>query len=115
MDEAERCHEIAYIAKGVILARGTTDEVIAASGLHALAGDGPGADQLAADIQTRPGVSTAAAFGTVLHVCGTDPFALRKAVEPWEKSIHFTETPPTLEDVFIDLVRKAANNSAEVA
>ena len=33
MDEAERCHEIAYIAYGVLLAHGTVDEVIAASRL----------------------------------------------------------------------------------
>ena len=29
MDEAERCHEIAYIAYGELLAHGTVDEVIA--------------------------------------------------------------------------------------
>src|SRR6202158_775283 len=33
MDEAERCHEIAYIAYGVLLAHGTVAEVVAASHL----------------------------------------------------------------------------------
>ncbi len=33
MDEAERCHEIAYIAYGVLLARGTVSDVIAAAHL----------------------------------------------------------------------------------
>src|SRR5215813_2882841 len=33
MDEAERCHEIAYIAYGVLLAHGTVDDVIAAANL----------------------------------------------------------------------------------
>src|SRR5579864_4604487 len=33
MDEAERCHEIAYIAYGELLARGTVEEVIAKSAL----------------------------------------------------------------------------------
>ena len=33
MDEAERCHEIAYIAYGHLLAHGTVDEVIAKSAL----------------------------------------------------------------------------------
>ena len=32
MDEAERCHEIAYIAYGKLIARGTADEVIGSSG-----------------------------------------------------------------------------------
>ena len=31
MDEAERCHEIAYIAYGELLAHGTVPEVVARS------------------------------------------------------------------------------------
>ena len=111
MDEAERCHEIAYIAYGVMLARGTTEEVIAASGLHALQGDGPGADRLSAEIEGRPGVAMAAPFGTSLHVCGPDPAALRAAVEPWADRIRWSEAEPTLEDVFIHLMRNATDNS----
>jgi ABC-2 type transport system ATP-binding protein len=115
MDEAERCHEIAYIAYGRMLARGTTAEVIAASGLHALAGEGEGVDRLAAEIEGRPGVDMAAAFGTSLHVCGRDPDALRAAVAPWADRIRWRDTAPTLEDVFIDLVRRAPDNSVEAA
>lgn len=113
MDEAERCHEIAYIAYGVMLARGTIGEVIAASGLHALQGEGPGADRLAAEIEQRPGVAMAAPFGTSLHVCGLDPAALQKAVEPWTDRIIFTPAEPSLEDVFIHLMRGATDNSVE--
>ncbi len=114
MDEAERCHEIAYIAYGVMLARGTCDEVIAASGLYALQGEGKGADRLAAEIEARPGVAMAAPFGTTLHVCGEDPAMLRAAVEPWAKSIKWSEVSPTLEDVFIHLMREAPDNSVAV-
>ena len=114
MDEAERCHEIAYIAYGRILARGTIDAVIAASQLHALQGEGAGADRLAAEIEARPGVAMAAAFGTSLHVCGLDPAALRKAVEPWADRIRWSDARPTLEDVFIHLVRGAEDNSVLV-
>jgi ABC-2 type transport system ATP-binding protein len=111
MDEAERCHEIAYIAYGVMLARGTTDEVIAASGLHALSGEGPGADRLAAEIERRPGVAMAAPFGTTLHVCGPDLTMLREAVAPWADRVRWSETRPSLEDVFINLMRTARDNS----
>ena len=114
MDEAERCHEIAYIAYGVMLARGTITEVVAGSGLHALTGEGPEADRLATEIQGRPGVRTAAAFGMTLHVCGTDPAALRAAVAPWADRVRWTETPATLEDVFIDLMAQASDNSVTV-
>jgi len=111
MDEAERCHEIAYIAYGVMLARGTIDKVIGESGLHALSGEGPGADRFAGEIERLPGVSMAVPFGATLHVCGPDPVALRAAVQPWQDRIRWREAAPTLEDVFIHLMRNAADNS----
>ena len=42
MDEAERCHEIAYIAYGVLLAQGSVADVIARSGLvtYTVTGEG---------------------------------------------------------------------------
>ncbi|MFM5922868.1 MAG: ATP-binding cassette domain-containing protein [Novosphingobium sp.] len=111
MDEAERCHEIAYIAYGVMLARGTTEQVIAVSGLYALQGEGPGADRLAAEIEAQPGVAMAAPFGTTLHVCGPDLAALRRAVAPFAGAVRFTESKPTLEDVFIHLMKQAPDHS----
>lgn len=111
MDEAERCHEIAYIAYGQLLARGASDELIAGSGLFALSGEGKGADRLAGEIQRRPGVAMAAPFGAALHVCGTDRDALRAAVAPWEGEFRWRETEPTLEDVFIHLMRGAEDGS----
>ncbi|MCH7628495.1 heme ABC exporter ATP-binding protein CcmA [Novosphingobium percolationis] len=119
MDEAERCHEIAYIAYGRMLARGTIEEVVAASHLHALQGegrleDGRGADRLAAEIEQRPGVAMAAPFGAAIHVCGPDAQALRDAVAPWADRIAWRETKPSLEDVFIHLMRGAEDRSVAV-
>ncbi|PVM82804.1 ABC transporter ATP-binding protein [Caulobacter radicis] len=111
MDEAERCHDIAYIAYGRLMARGTADEVIARSGLVTFRGEGPGADRLARDLATAPGVAMAAPFGAALHVSGTDRAALEAAIAPYRKPpVTWTEVRPTLEDVFIRLMSQSSDN-----
>src|SRR5712671_86523 len=115
MDEAERCHEIAYIAYGELMARGTAEDIIKASGLIAFVASGPGADRLAARLRDAPGVTAAAAFGTTLHVCGPEREALLKAIEPYrdDPSIKWEEAEPTLEDIFIHLMGKARDNAVD--
>lgn len=116
MDEAERCHEIAYIAYGRLMARGTAEEIIAASGLSALVATGPGADRLAPRLRESDGITAAAAFGTTLHVCGPDRAALWAAVAPYRSgALHWAEAEPTLEDVFIHLMGQARDNALEAA
>jgi ABC-2 type transport system ATP-binding protein len=113
MDEAERCHEIAYIAYGKLMARGTAEEIIAASGLKAWIATGPGADRLAPRLRDAPGVTAAAAFGLTLHVCGPDEAALEAAIAPLrrDKNIKWEKSEPTLEDVFIHLMGQAQDNA----
>jgi len=113
MDEAERCHEIAYIAYGNLMARGSSEEIIAGSGLKAWLATGPGADRLAPLLRDSAGVTAAAAFGTTLHVCGPDEAALAEAIEPLRANpdIHWERTEPTLEDVFIHLMGQARDNA----
>ena len=115
MDEAERCHEIAYIAYGELMARGTAADIIRQSGLIAFVATGPGADRLAARLRDAPGVTAAAAFGTTLHVCGPDRQALLEAIAPWraDLSIKWEEAEPTLEDIFIHLMGKARDNALD--
>ncbi len=111
MDEAERCHEIAYISYGRLIARGAAQEVIAASNLVTLHGEGPGVDRLTAEIGGRPGVETVAPFGAALHVSGSDRAALEAAIAPWRREpFRWTEVEPTLEDVFIQLMGRAEDN-----
>nr|WP_205691744.1 ABC transporter ATP-binding protein [Caulobacter sp. 602-2] len=111
MDEAERCHDIAYIAYGRLMARGTAEEVIARSGLVTFRGEGPGADRLARDLAKASGVAMAAPFGAALHVSGTDRAALEAAIAPYRKPpVTWTEVQPTLEDVFIRLMGQSSDN-----
>jgi len=114
MDEAERCHELAYIAYGRLLARGTVDEVIADAGLSTLAVTGPDLIAAAGRLRHAPGVLTVAPFGNSLHVSGRDGEALRRALAPPEfASLRAEPMDPGLEDVFISLMQQARDNFAE--
>lgn len=112
MDEAERCHRIAYLAYGHLLARGTVAEVVAASGLSTwVVDDAPGG--LAAEIRRSPGVDSVAAFGRRLHVSGRDGARLAETMTALrQRGLAARETAPSLEDVFIRLMREQCGGSA---
>ncbi len=115
MDEAERCHEIAYIAYGEVLARGTVHDVIAGSHLTTYTVSATTGDHLtglAAELQECPGVDMVAPFGTSLHVSGRDRSRLETAIAPFRQRAGLDWQPgsPTLEDVFIDLMNSAKDN-----
>ena len=111
MDEAERCHDIAYIAYGRLMARGTAEEVIATAGLFTWRVEGPGADRLSSELTGKPGVEMAAPFGLALHVSGTDEAALEAAIAQYRREpFRWTRTEPTLEDVFTHLMNQAQDN-----
>jgi ABC-2 type transport system ATP-binding protein len=112
MDEAERCHEIAYIAYGELLVHGTVDEVIAHSALHTYNVSGADINGLLHDLDGKPGVDMVAPFGTSLHVSGRDPTALEAAIAPYRDTpgLKWEKSEPSLEDVFIDLMSRARDN-----
>jgi len=107
MDEAERCHEIAYIADGNLLARGTAAEVVAQSRLSTWVVSGPNMQALAERLHALPGVDMVAPFGTELHVSGKDHKALDRTVSKLKTSdgqYRWKRGEPSLEDVFILLM-----------
>src|SRR5262245_49798115 len=112
MDEAERCHEIAYIAYGDLLAHGTVDEVVARSGLVTYTVSGDNLHKLAEELEKTPGVDMVAPFGTSLHVSGRDEAPRETPVPPYREdaSLHWSRSHPSLEDVFIDLMSRARDN-----
>src|SRR6186713_292376 len=89
MDEAERCHEIAYIAYGHLLVHGTVPEVIAQSHLATYVVSGEGLGELAAKLEKTPGIDMVAPFGTSLHVSGRDETALEAAIAPYRNDPRF--------------------------
>jgi len=112
MDEAERCHRIAYIAYGKLMTRGTVDEVVAGSRLRTWAVSAPDIARVAHDLEGRPGVEMVAVFGARLHVSGSDEAAVRAALEPWTRApgVQVSAVEPTLEDVFIHLMNQSTDN-----
>ena len=111
MDEAERCHRLAFISNGRLLTHGTVDEVVHESQLITWEVSGPDLTSLAAQLRARPGVTQAVAFGNKLHVSGDDAALLERNLAP-------LRTPPYewrrveagLEDVFIHLMERSQEN-----
>ena len=88
MDEAERCHEIAYIAYGDLLVHGTVEHVIESAHLTHLCGEQRrrrGLAKLSDELTGKPGVDMVAPFGTSLHVSGRDAAQLDAAIAPYRK------------------------------
>jgi ABC-2 type transport system ATP-binding protein len=112
MDEAERCHEIAYIAYGELLAQGTIDEVIAQAGLRTYTVSGPDLQSLSEKLLGLPGIDMVAPFGTSLHVAGRDAAALERAVAGFRDrpELAWSVSQPSLEDVFISLMARSQDN-----
>ena len=109
MDEAERCHRLAYIAYGNILARGTSDEVVAAARLTTWAVSGPNLSKLASQLRNLPGIEQVVAFGNILHASGHDAARIEASLTPFraDSTLRWQRAESSLEDVFISLMERA--------
>ncbi len=112
MDEAERCHELAYIVYGRLLVTGTAQEVVAHSRLTTWAVTGPDLFALALELKSSPGVDMAVPFGNALHVSGTDEAALERTIAVYRErpGLDWQRSKPGLEDVFIKMMDQARDN-----
>ncbi|MGE0339641.1 MAG: ABC transporter ATP-binding protein [Xanthobacteraceae bacterium] len=112
MDEAERCHEIAYIAYGELLTHGTVEQVIEQSKLITYDVNGGNLQELLHELDGKSGVDMVAPFGSSLHVSGRDEEKLEAAIKPYRESGDFvwTRSEPSLEDVFIELMNRSKDN-----
>lgn len=114
MDEAERCHKLAYLSYGRLLTQGTADDVIAEQGLTTWAIHGHNLVPLAQRLRDAPGVDQTVAFGSALHISGRDAAllerTLRDAVAGHALELERIDT--SLEDVFIYLMKRSTDNYA---
>ncbi|SMC27437.1 ABC-2 type transport system ATP-binding protein [Andreprevotia lacus DSM 23236] len=114
MDEAERCHKLAYIAYGRLLAQGTADEVIASQSLATWAVAGTRLAELSQLLHGQPGVAQTVVFGGALHVSGPDGALLEATLRRITagQPVTLTQVATGLEDVFIYLMNQSADNYA---
>ncbi len=113
MDEAERCHRLAYILDGILLAHGTVAEIIAGTNLTTWAASGPNLLELAEVLRNKPGVEQAVAFGSLLHVSGTDAAAIEETIAPFHTGQYeWHSITPGMEDVFVHLMKKSQDKAS---
>jgi ABC-2 type transport system ATP-binding protein len=112
MDEAERCHKLAYIAYGKLLAQGTASEVISSQNLATWLIHGEHLSDLSERLRTMPGVDQTVVFGSALHVSGSDHEALEKAIRQATAGTTLRIEPIStgLEEVFIYLMSHSKDN-----
>jgi ABC-2 type transport system ATP-binding protein len=112
MDEAERCHKLAYIAFGKLMAQGSAEEIIVGQNLSTWEVSGDDLAAIAGRLRGQPGVDQIAAFGSALHVTGRDAAALEAAARRATEGTGCRAAPAKtgLEDVFIHLTEQATDN-----
>jgi len=113
MDEAERCHRLAYISYGKLLTHGTVNEVIGNERLTTWSVSGQDLPKLTEQLREQPGVEQTVAFGNMLHVSGGDAGSLERAISPFRTDQYeWHQVESGLEDVFIHLMDKSKDNSS---
>jgi ABC-2 type transport system ATP-binding protein len=110
MDEAERCHRLAFIFGGELLDVGTPDEVVSRRHLRVAEVDLERADEASAILRACDKVEEVAHYGHRLRLAtqkGVDPVELvRRALGERGLSVGTPrEIRPTVEDAFVAMVR----------
>jgi ABC-2 type transport system ATP-binding protein len=110
MDEAERCHRIAFIFRGHVLDVGTPEAIVTRRGLRVAELEVDQARVAAGALRAHPDVDEVAHYGHILRLAtrgGADPEALAGAVlAPLGIAVGACRVArPTVEDVFVSMVR----------
>jgi len=113
MDEAERCHKLAYISQGKLLASGTGTDIVSAQGLVTWGIFGENLAAVSEMLKNQPGIEQTVLFGSMLHASGKDAVlleaTLRRIIS--ESSLRLERIETGLEDVFIYMMSMASTNA----
>jgi ABC-2 type transport system ATP-binding protein len=112
MDEAERCHRLAFIFRGRLLDVGTPAEIVDRRALAVVELDVDRSQEAADVLRTTPGVDSVAHYGHLLRVAvkQRDPGeVVRTALAPLDITADTVRTSrPTVEDAFVSMVNEEA-------
>jgi ABC-2 type transport system ATP-binding protein len=111
MDEAERCHEIAFIFRGQLLDTGTPRQIVERRGLRAAEAEMADAERVVPLLRADPRVDEVAHYGHLIRVCTKhheDPLRVvhDMARELGSKPTEVREVRATVEDAFVSMVRE---------
>ncbi len=109
MDEAERCHTLAYIAYGTLLAQGSAVDIIASQQLVTYEVRGKELMNLSKALKHHPAIEQTVIFGSTLHVSGKNASAMESVLD----GENFAPIATSLEDVFIYLMQHSTDNFGE--
>jgi ABC-2 type transport system ATP-binding protein len=106
MDEAERCHRLAILAQGRLVAEGEPETLMSGLPMQVVEAQGPDPDAIRRVLREQPEVVSVAQLGLRLHVlvdrAVTDPVALvRGALARRNVAAEVAATRANLEDVFV--------------
>jgi ABC-2 type transport system ATP-binding protein len=111
MDEAERCHRLAFIFDGAVMDVGTPTEIVARRGLQAVELQSERPDEAGAALRADPRIEEVAHYGGILRVvlgAGGDPrstvpeILAARGLPPGV----VRQTRVTVEDAFVAMVRQ---------
>lgn len=110
MDEAERCHRLAFIFRGQLLDVGTPEQIVARRGLRAVELSTERPREAAALLRADPNVDEVSHYGHLLRLTskrGVDPSALaaRLLAAAGIVAADVRESRVTVEDAFVSMVR----------
>jgi ABC-2 type transport system ATP-binding protein len=118
MDEAERCHRLAFVFRGELLDTGTPAEIVARRHLRVAEVEVVRSTEAADALRTHGAVDEVAHYGNELRVAtrgGVDPREVIDATLPplGIEGRRYREARPTVEDAFVAMVRDEARAPRE--
>ncbi|MGD8165237.1 ABC transporter ATP-binding protein [Pantoea sp. FN0307] len=112
MDEAERCHKVAYLSYGHLLANGSVGSIIHQQNLTTVKISGKRLTELENELLKMPGIEQTVIFGNSLFVTAKDEKVLNLILSHAVASDYeFCKVQTTLEDAFTWLMKNNAKNN----